>query len=116
VHEDPPDLPTPSPVGRPSVSFRFGRGRGQKSENERIHFAKRNEASRLACRKSLKSLCAANHDFAGLFVFNGLSATFRFAIFSHAVGAVSKADRQPDLSEQTARILYFRLIIQRILF
>jgi hypothetical protein len=51
----------------------------------------------------LKSLRAANHDFAGSFIFNGLSA-FHFAVFSHAVVAVSKADRQPELSEQTGRI------------
>ena len=57
--------------GRP---FRFERGRGQNRENERIHFAKRNEAFRLAGHKRLKSLRAANHDFVGPFVFNGLSA------------------------------------------
>jgi hypothetical protein len=54
--------------------FRFRDERGQKSESERIRFAKRNEAFRFAGRKPLKSLCAANHDFAGSFVFNGLSA------------------------------------------
>jgi hypothetical protein len=44
--------------------FRFERVRRQNRENERIHFAKRNEAFRFAGHKSLKSLRAANHDFA----------------------------------------------------
>ena len=96
--------------------FRFGRGRGQNRENERIHFAKRNEAFRLAGHKLLKSSRATNHGFAGSFVFNGLSAV-SFRRFSRAaVVAVSNADRQPELSEQTGRILYFRLIIWLILF
>jgi hypothetical protein len=63
---------------RPAIArratVRFGFGRAQTRENERIHFAKRNEAFRLAGHKSLKSLRAANHDFTGSFVFNGLSA------------------------------------------
>jgi hypothetical protein len=112
VRETPETCPGPS-GDRP---FRFGRGRGQNRENERIHFAKRNEAFRLAGHKLLKSSRATNHGFAGSFVFNGLSAV-SFRRFSRAaVVAVSNADRQPELSEQTGRILYFRLIIWLILF
>jgi hypothetical protein len=79
-------IPQTCQLHRPSDDrpFRFGRGRGQNRENERIHFAKRNEAFRFAGHKSLKSLRAANHDFAGSFVFNGLSAV-SFLVFSHAV-------------------------------
>jgi hypothetical protein len=113
LQEDPQACQLHRPSGdRP---FRFGRGRGQNRENERIHFAKRNEAFRLAGHKRLKSLRAANHDFAGPFVFNGLSAV-SFAVFSHGGCCRLKAERQPELSEQTGRILYFRLIIQLILF
>jgi hypothetical protein len=57
-----------------NAPFRFGHHEAKNSENERIRFAKRNEGFRIAGRKSLKSLAAANHDFAGSFVFNGLSA------------------------------------------
>jgi hypothetical protein len=72
VHEDPQTWQLHRQSGdRP---FRFGRVRRQNRENERLHFTKRNEAFRFAGHKSLKSLRAANHDFAGSFVFNGLSA------------------------------------------
>jgi hypothetical protein len=54
--------------------FRFGHHEAKNSENEGIRFAKRNEGFRIAGRKPLKSLGAANHDFAGSFVFKGLSA------------------------------------------
>ena len=70
MRETPETCPGPS-GDRP---FRFGRGRGQNRENERIHFAKRNEAFRLAGHKLLKSSRATNHGFAGSFVFNGFSA------------------------------------------
>jgi hypothetical protein len=56
--------------------FRFVSGvdEAKNCENERIRFAKRNEGFRIAGRKSLKSLGAVNHDFAGSFIFNELSA------------------------------------------
>jgi hypothetical protein len=57
-----------------NAPFRFGHHEAKNSENERIRFAKRNEGFRIAGRKPLKSLGAADHDFAGSFVFKGLSA------------------------------------------
>jgi hypothetical protein len=57
-------------VGR----FVSGVDEAKNSESERNCFAERNEVVRIAGRKPLKSLSVANHDFAGSFVFNGLSA------------------------------------------
>jgi hypothetical protein len=73
-------LPAParsSPPSKPRKQvglFVSGVDEAKKSESERNCFAERNEVVRIAGRKSLKSLSAANHDFAGSFVFNGLSA------------------------------------------
>jgi hypothetical protein len=64
----------PPEANRMNAPFRFGHHEAKNSENERIRFAKRNEGFRIAGRKPLKSLGAANHDFAGSFVFKGLSA------------------------------------------
>jgi hypothetical protein len=54
--------------------LRFGVDKGQKQRKRKESFAKRNERLREEGRKSLKSLGAKSRDFAGLFVFNGLTA------------------------------------------
>src|SRR5580692_3483244 len=62
------------------VPFRASiRPKGRENENE--PFAKRNESFRSAGRKSLKSLWVPNQHFAGLFVFNGLTAFSFRAVF-----------------------------------
>jgi hypothetical protein len=48
--------------------------RPETAKTKRFRFATRNEGLRSAGRKPLKSLSAANHNFAGSFVFNGLCA------------------------------------------
>jgi hypothetical protein len=66
-----------SPPSKPRKhvgGFVSGVDEAKHSESERNCFAERNEGVRIAGRKSLKSLSAANHDVAGSFVFNGLSA------------------------------------------
>ena len=91
MRETPETCPGPS-GDRP---FRFGRGRGQNRENERIHFAKRNEAFRLAGHKLLKSSRATNHGFAGSFVFNGLSAvSFRRFLARRLLASQTLTDSQ----------------------
>ena len=81
-----------------NAPFRFGHHEAKNSENERIRFAKRNEGFRIPGRKPLKSLGAANHDFAGSFVFKGLSAiSFRgfVAWGSSDSKALARRERAP---------------------
>jgi hypothetical protein len=68
----------PSPAAlRPS---RFGRRGRPKTGKAKRMFRIANERFRIEGRKSLISLLAPNHDFAQLFVFNGLKA-FSFRAF-----------------------------------
>jgi hypothetical protein len=70
----PPRSSPPSTPRKHVGRFVSGVDEAKNSESERNRFAERNEGFRIAGRKSLKSLSAANDDFAGSFVFNGLSA------------------------------------------
>jgi hypothetical protein len=69
------------------------------SENEGFRFAKRNQAFRNGGGKPLRSLRVANHDFAGSFVFNGLSA-ISFRRFLARGFQSEKAERGPQFSDR----------------
>src|SRR5580704_13578435 len=72
------------------VPFRASiRPKGRENENE--PFAKRNESFRSAGRKALKSLWVPNQHFAGLFVFNGLTAFSFRAVFKWSSLSQSQA-------------------------
>ena len=92
-------------------AFRFLRRRAQNPRKRNESFAKRNETFRSAGRNPLKSLRAPNHDFAELFVFNGLTA-FSFRAISHMpfldtkgpIDILACAGIQPPLRDLDSRL------------
>src|SRR5580692_4020550 len=85
AHDNPPKR------GTLSVRCVSGLDSAKRPRKRNEPFAKRNESFRSAGRRALKSLWAPNQHFAGLFVFNGLTAFSFRAVFKWSSLSQSQA-------------------------